>query len=95
MSECNCNSNGRNATHHICGEFEEPNNPDDGCCFPYRVKQNCEAPDIPEPECGDEIEVEHDPDDVLTPFKVWSTLYDQNCSAILDENDSAIRTLAA
>lgn len=31
----------------MCGDFEEPENPDLGQCAPYRVKTDCEAPTIP------------------------------------------------
>lgn len=31
----------------ICGDFEDPVNPDQGQCSPYRVKKICGAPEVP------------------------------------------------
>ena len=78
--------------HNQCGKFEKPSNPDDGLAWPYRQKMSCEAPALPEPECGDEYETEYNPDDPTSPFTIFSTLFDENCSAILDNFDSPILT---
>lgn len=56
------------------------------------IRRDCEAPVIPVPECGEEDqEIEYDSD--TESFSVWSTIYDQNCSPILDHNDTPIKGL--
>lgn len=42
----------------VCGTFAEPENPDQGQCASYRVKKDCEAPDVPVL-----TEMSYDPDD--------------------------------
>lgn len=85
-----------NPCHHSCDwtDGDEPAIEDAGCCTPAPIRRDCAAPDVPVPECDeDQPEVVFDPD--TEDFSVWSILYDENCSPILDENDSPIQTLIA
>jgi len=84
--------------HYPC-DFTDGDDPsegsdlrDKGCCSPIPVKLDCLAPVIPGPECTDN-DAELVPDPNTGEFLIWSTLFDQNCSAISDNNDSNILTL--
>lgn len=81
---------------HPCDvtDCDDPNEDalrDKGCCAPIPVKRTCLSPVLPVPEC-DEVppEVVFDPE--TETFQLFSVLYDENCSAILDEDDSEIIT---
>lgn len=64
---------------------------DKGCCTPMPVKHTCRAPIIPSAECDEEDpEVEFDPE--TQTYRVFSILYDQNCSPISDQNEDPIIT---
>lgn len=77
--------------HHDCSDFTDDET-DLGCCSPLPVRITCDAPVLPVPECDEEDAVmTYDPD--TEQFTVSSILYDQNCSAILDQNNDAILTL--
>ena len=89
-NDCGCSNN--STTRNQCGDFEEPSNPDNGSVAPYRVKQSCGAPDLPEPACDEEFTTEYDPDNVDSPFKIIADLYDQACNLVLDQNSAAIIT---
>lgn len=76
----------------VCGTFETPTTPDQGRCFPYREKRDCEAPVLPVPPCADEeYTTVYDPDST-PPFRVLATLRDENCEIITDENGDPIIT---
>lgn len=91
MSSWGICNDGHGQNH--CGKFEEPQNPDDGLCFPYRVKRDCSAPALPLPACEDEVyTTEYDPDDVTSPFIIVGQLFDQACNLILDQNNVFIGT---
>lgn len=85
----NCNDN---TTQNQCGTFEEPSNPDQGLSFPYRVKLDCSAPDLPAPACDEEFTTDYDPDNPTNPFKIIASLYDSLCNLVLDENSESIVT---
>lgn len=78
--------------HHQCDWTDEPTTDDLGCCSPYPVRKSCEAPVIPVPNCGEEAPVVTYDEDT-EEFIVTTTLYDENCSAILDSDGSPILTL--
>lgn len=67
---------------------------DKGCCTPIPVKRDCVAPVIPTPEC-DEADpvVIYDPD--TEQFYVLTTIYDSNCSALIDSTGSSLLSLIA
>lgn len=56
------------------------------------MKENCEAPNLPEPACDEEFTTEYDPDNVESPFTIIANLYDQACELILDQNSAVIIT---
>ncbi len=89
---CNC-GNPWNTPRSVCGTFDTPVVVDLGRCSPYRVKISCEAPTVPLPECSEVPEIEYHPENPSHPFTVWSILFDENCSAILDQDDNPIQTL--
>ncbi len=78
----------------ICGDFNNTTpTPDLGRCFPYRVKRDCGAPDLPVIECNDDTYVVvAQPGNVLYPFIVISTLFDELCDIILDSAGNPILT---
>lgn len=85
-----------NPCHQACDwtDGDEPVLADAGCCSPAAVRRDCEAPTIPTPECDEAAPVtEFDP--VTEQFTVLTTLYDEQCSAILDDLGSPITTLLA
>jgi hypothetical protein len=79
--------------HHHCDwtDADQTDLTDEGCCSPAPIRRNCNAPTLPVPECNEE-----DPvitfDDDSEEFTVITKLYDQNCSAITDQNGSIITT---
>ncbi len=84
---CGC---GNQSTQEVCGDFEEPTVPDIGRCHPYREKRGCGAPELPANVCNDtEAYAEYDPDRT-PPFVIISTLFDEDCDPILDENGARI-----
>jgi hypothetical protein len=71
---------------------DEPEVEERACCTPPPVKKPCGAPVLPVPDCDEEPPVmEYNP--VTEQFSVVSVLYDESCSAILDQNNDAITTL--
>lgn len=78
--------------HNQCGDFPAPQNPDDGRCNIYPVHGTCEAPPLPVPACDKEYTTDYDPDNVLSPFKIFGQLFDQSCNQILDQNSLSITT---
>lgn len=78
----------------ICGTFEEAVNPDQGQCFPYRVKRTCEVPALPVITCDDD---EYETIESTPPnyFVVSARLFDENCLPITDEDGLAIQTIVA
>jgi hypothetical protein len=82
-----------NTINSVCGDFEEPTNPDQGCCAPYRTKKDCERPPLPVIGCDDDEYTVEASDTPGKPFQVVSRLFDENCEPILDENDSPILTV--
>ena len=73
---------------------DEPVLEERGCCTPPPVKRLCGAPVLPVPDCDEEPPVmEYNPE--TEEFSLSSILYDQNCSAILDQNNDSITTLIA
>lgn len=92
MGCCNSPLGGNQSTLMVCGKFEEPVNPDKGKCFPYRVKNDCEAPSVPQNPCNDTdayiiVDTENP-----TKFIVIATLFDENCEPILDDDGNKIMT---
>lgn len=80
--------------HHDCSDFSDADDTDLGCCEPLPVRITCEAPVLPTPECDAEpATIEYDPD--TEEFTALSTLYDSECSALLDSDDSPLTALAA
>ncbi len=76
----------------VCGTFEEPEIEDKGQCSPYRVKITCDAPTLPPNECGEVVSgAVYDP--ITGGFYIISAIYDENCSAILDNNNDPITSL--
>jgi len=79
------------STVKVCGQFDEPTNPDEGKCHPYRVKTDCERPDKPENPCNDDSAyAEYVPE--TESFVIVTKLHDENCDPILDENSDPILT---
>jgi len=92
---CGC-GNWWNTPRSVCGSFEEPTNPDQGRCAPYRVKLDCEAPVLPVPVCEDDSYVTiYQPENITHPFAVAARLFDENCELVTDENGDSIVTLIA
>lgn len=92
MSNCGCGNpwgNGNLSIQGVCGDFERPENPDQGQCSPYRVKIGCEAPSVQYGQCPGETPI-------AVPsgggFKILTQLFDENCLPILDENGLNILT---
>lgn len=80
------------STKKVCGDFEEPENPDLGQCAPYREKRTCDAPVLPVSECeDDEYTVVFTPT-LVPPFRIIARLFDSNCELILDSNNQPIWT---
>lgn len=77
-------------THKACGDFEEPENPDQGCCHAYRVKRDCERPALPAIGCDDTEYVTEVSNDPTRPFRVLARIFDEDCEPILDENGEEI-----
>lgn len=78
----------------VCGPpFEKPTNPDQGHCFPYRTKIDCEAPVIPTPQCNNTDAYPVYTPGETPPFYVVATLFDQNCLPITDQDDAPILTI--
>lgn len=82
---------------HPC-DITDGDDPDDdslrdkGCCAPIPVRRTCLAPVLIVPDCDEEDPtVEFDED--TERFTLSTILYDENCSPILDEDDSAIITV--
>jgi hypothetical protein len=79
-------------TNSICGPFADPDVTDGGCSWPLGTLRDCEAPVLPTLNCNEaEPDIIFDADTGL--FSVWSTLFDQLCSAITDQNNDPILTL--
>ena len=90
------------STHKVCGDFVEPTFIDYGQCRPRRLKRDCknhivEVPGWPDSGGVIVAPVEGDCEDpnVSTEFNgsqlvTIGTLFDENCEAILDENDQPI-----
>lgn len=65
---------------------------DAGCCAPAFFRRDCDAPVLPTPACN-ETGMTTVFDSETETFTVLTTLYDQLCSAITDQNGSPITTL--
>src|SRR5688572_33406537 len=91
-------------TNSICGDFVEATRPDYGRCNPRRVKRDCRnhvpvVPGWPRPDGTDEPPIEgcedenavaiFDPEE-SPPNRTIVSIFDENCEAILDENDEPI-----
>lgn len=84
------------STQAVCGDFDNPDNPDLGACNPYREKRTCDVPVLPTPTglCPGEVPVAiYNPGNPSNPFSILTGLYDENCLPILDENDIQITTI--
>lgn len=68
-------------------------NIDKGHCFPYRVKQDCNAPLIPVPNCNDNQAYPIFVPDQTPPFYVVARIFDQACDVILDSNNLPILSI--
>lgn len=81
---------------HCCDwtDGDEPDVTDGGCCSPAPVRRDCRAPVLPTPDC-DEAEpvVTYDPE--TEEFTVTTTMYDNECSALLDSDSSPLLSLIA
>jgi len=72
-----------------CDFTDDPDVTDLGCCSPSRIVRNCEAPVLPTPQCDEEgATVIYD--EATEEFVVLNTLYDSNCSALLDSTSSPL-----
>jgi hypothetical protein len=93
MSTC-CNRFGL-SVRGVCGEFETPQNPDTGRCYPKPTKIDCEAPVLPVNQCNDTSA--YAIPDPLHPgkFLIIGTLFDEDCNPILDEGGNPILTQIA
>lgn len=79
----------------VCGDFDEPDNEDEGRCGPPATKRDCEKPAAPQPECGElNFTIEAFPGEV-PPFVITSILFDESCDEILDQSGNPILTLVA
>lgn len=79
---------------HDCTDFAEDPTQDAGCCTPLPVRIECGPPALPVPDCDEEDPiVSYDPD--TEEFTVLTTLYDSNCSALLDSLGSPLLSLIA
>ncbi len=95
MSLCGCTNPwapSGPSTKRVCGTFDEPENPDKGQCSPYREKRTCEAPVRPQNQCNDTEAYAEAVPGGNPPFIIVSTLFDENCDPILDENGARILT---
>jgi hypothetical protein len=80
--------------HYDCSDFPDPDVTDIGCCSPHPIRKDCEAPAIPAFQCDEEEPVvEYDED--TEEFTVTTTMYDSECSALLDSADSPLLSLIA
>ena len=80
-------------TLSVCGTFTDPDNPDQGQCYPVKVSENCSAPTLPVIQCDDdEYTVEYQPDNTEHPFRVVARVFDEACLPITDESDQNILT---
>lgn len=81
----------------VCGTFDtDIDNPDQGCCIPYREKRGCASPTLPVIVCDDDqYEVIPNPDDPDHPFKISARIFDEDCDTITDEDGEDILTLVA
>jgi hypothetical protein len=86
----NCDND---STKQVCGTFETPTVPDEGCCYPYRTKRSCEAPLLPVITCDDDEYIVEPSDNPDKPFNIVARIFDQNCLVILDQNNLAILTI--
>lgn len=80
----------RDNTERVCGEFETPTTPDAGQCQPYRTKKDCEAPVVPSNPCNDTNAYAIYTPGEVPPFTIVTTLFDEDCDAILDEDSNPI-----
>lgn len=82
--------------HHTCDwtDGDEPDVTDLGCCAPLPIRIDCEAPVLPTPECDEAAPVVVY-DEATETFTVLTTLYDSECSALLDSNLSPLLSLIA
>lgn len=79
---------------HRCDITDGDDLEEGGCCAPYPVKIPCGAPVLLVPDC-DEVPPVMEYDEETEEFSLLSVLYDENCSAILDQNNDEITTLIA
>jgi hypothetical protein len=79
-----------NNTRAVCGTFTTPVNEDKGCCSSYRVQKDCEAPVVPAKPCNDtSYSLVYDPD-LTPPWRINTSLVDENCQPVLDELGNTI-----
>ena len=78
-----------------CPEIESatPVLSDQGQCSAPPVTRTCNAPDIPEPACNNEVYVTQYNPDATPRFSVVASLKAQDCEDILDESDRTILTV--
>jgi hypothetical protein len=90
MSANNCNCSPQ-STKRVCGDFEIPENPDQGQCHARRVKKDCEAPLRPENPCNDRDAYAEALPGEFPPFVIIATIFDEDCGPILDHNGAPIQ----
>lgn len=78
--------------NHDCTDFTDGD--DAGCCSPIPVRIPCEAPVIPAFPCNEAAPVVAYDEDT-EEFTVLSTLYDSECSQLLDSTGSPLLSLIA
>lgn len=96
MSNCGCNpwDTGTLSTKQVCGDFDLPENPDQGRCGPYRVKIPCDAPVVQFGRCPGEVAIAiPNPNNPSKPFSISTGLYDEDCLPIFDEDGVQVQTI--
>ncbi len=89
--------NNHNPCRHPCDWTDEDadiTDPDEGCCSPAPVRRDCRAPVLPTPDCDAQDPVVTYDDDT-EEFTVTTTMYDHECSALLDSDSSPLLSLIA
>lgn len=86
------------STRLVCGEFPAGAFTDYGQCRARRVKRDCtedwgQGDNVtvsPITECEDENAVIESTPELVPPFRIVAAIFDEDCEAILDENDLPI-----
>jgi hypothetical protein len=76
-----------------CGSFTDPTRPDRHLPYPLKISISCNGAALPALTCDDDsFELEYNPNAASESnrFRVISSVFDNGCIAILDQNNQAI-----